>query len=237
MSVFLKSGQLSLPVRLDDSATLENYYVTSNSPNESVLQSLKTADAQSLYLWGSEGAGVTHLLQGLCHQADKLNQTSIYIPLSDVSEEFPALVLEGLENMDQVCLDELDSVVDSKDWSEQLFHLFNKAMSSRCRLAFGATMSPMHLNSPLADLQSRLSSLLVHRVDRLSDEEMNQALIFRARRRGMDMPESVAEYLVTRFSRKLSDQFSALDALDAASLIEKRKLTIPFVKSTLKGQY
>lgn len=232
---FQDSGQLTLPVQLDDSATLENFYVPEGSANEATLEAIDARESQSLYIWGGEGAGITHLLQGLCHQADQYALASIYIPLNELAADSPEQVLAGLESLDLVCLDELESVVTDEQWAEQLFHFYNRAALAGSKIAFGARSSPTHLQTPLADLHSRLCSLLIHRVDKLSDDEIVQALVFRALRRGLDMSESVAEYLVTRFSRKLSDQFKALDVLDHASLAEQRKLTVPFVKSILEG--
>jgi DnaA family protein len=49
----------------------------------------------------------------------------------------------------------------------------------------------------------------------------------------MHMPEEVANFLLTHVPRDMTNLISVLDALDALSLQEKRKLTIPFVKSAL----
>lgn len=231
------SGQLSLPVRLDDSATLENFFLPSDSPNSHLISTLQDIEnLPSLYLWGDNGAGVTHLLQALCHQAQKYQQSAIYIPLHEFQEQPAEQMLAGMESMNLICLDELESVSADSLWAEQLFHLFNRSLTSNCKLVFGAQASPAALDTPLADLRSRLSSVLLYKVTKLSDQEITQALVFRARRRGMEMPSSVAQYLVTRYSRDLSDQFRALDKLDQATLVEKRKLTIPFVKSILEDK-
>lgn len=229
----LLSGQLVLPVRLDDGATFDNFYIPNKSVNHVTIHSLSDG-GQSVYLYGGEGAGVTHLLQAFCRAEEAAGRSTIYIPLKDFSNEKPDQVLANLEALGSVCLDDLDAVSSNSDWSEALFHLFNRAMHSETRLVFGAKCSSTQVSTPLADLKSRLGSLLLCRVEKLSDDELIDALKSRAKRRGMEMSSSVAGFLVTRYSRKLGDQFAALDLLDRASLAEQRKLTIPFIKKVLE---
>lgn len=231
------SGQMPLPVRLDDSATLDNFFLSAASENRSVIEGLQLKTGErNAYLWGDAGAGVTHLIQGLCHQEASVGKNAIYLPLSELSEQDPQQLLPGLESLDFVALDEIESVLGNADWEEQLFHLFNKIHAGTGRMIFGAHCPPTHLQLGLADLGSRFGSLLIFRVQKLTDEELVKALIFRAKRRGMDLSGQVAEFLATRFSRSLKDQFNYLDQLDRASLAEQRKLTIPFVKSVLEAQ-
>ena len=230
-----RSGQLSLPVQLDDSATFANFFIPESKINAAILATIEHDLTQSVYLWGSAGAGVSHLLQAACRQISLGGRRAIYLPLKEFDEASPRDVLEDLENMDLVCIDDVDSLSGKSEWAEQLFHLFNRAQASGCRLLFGAKVSPSNIDTSLADVKSRLSSLLVHRVEALPDREIAQALIFRARRRGMAMPKTVAEYLLTRYSRKSADQFDALDRLDKSTLVEKRALTVPFVKMVLEA--
>lgn len=228
------SGQLSLPVHLDDGATLANFFLPENGKNAAALQAVEKDTVQSAYFWGGAGAGVSHLLQAACQRASVAERSAIYFPLKQFLHQSPEEVLAGLEHMDLVCLDDVDLAVCDLEWAEQVFHLFNRSESTGCQLLFGAKVSPTNIGTPLADLRSRLSSLLVHKIEKLSDDESVQALIFRARLRGMVMPSAVAEYLLATYSRKSSDQFAALDRLDKATLAEKRKLTVPFVKTVIR---
>ena len=61
------------------------------------------------------------------------------------------------------------------------------------------------------------------------------ALACRARGRGLELPDETAQFLLRRFPRDLPTLFSLLDTLDTASLVEQRRLTVPFVKSVLEG--
>lgn len=228
--------QLSLSVRLDDSATFDNFYI---APTESgaanayaigILKSCKQGDF--IYLLGNR-AGCSHLLQACCHW---FSEKSVYLPLKQFVDENPADVLAGLEQMPMVILDGLNDVVGHAGWAEQLFHLYNRVQENNGCLVVSAKAPPKALETPLADLQSRLSAMQVHRVESLEDAEKSSALIQRAANRGMNMPESVAQYLLTHYSRDMGDLIQRLEQLDKASLEAKRKLSIPLVKEVLDNK-
>jgi DnaA family protein len=85
----------------------------------------------------------------------------------------------------------------------------------------------------LPDLKSRLTSGATYQVHRLSDEQKINALQLRASKRGLQLTKTVGQFLLTRCSRDMPLLFSTLQKLDKASLAEKRRLTIPFVKKVL----
>ena len=230
--------QLALPLQLDDSATLSNFYIPADLTNQEVIKVLSAPELpQTTYLWGGQGAGVSHLLQACCHRMQANTAASslpaVYFALDQLSEYSPADIFDGLANMSLICLDHLHAVANSRVWAEQLFHLFNEAQRTGCHLMFGARMSPAYLETPLADLASRLASSLVFHVAELDDEQKAQALIFRAKHRGIAMPVAVAKYLLTRETRSASTLFAILDDIDQATLEAQRKLTVPFVKQLL----
>lgn len=237
--------QLSLSVRLDDSATFDNFYVGQNQRNIETLEALKSVALEDsanksispginngnlIYVWGANGAGCSHLLQACCHW---FSGQSIYLPAHQIADEDPAEVLAGIEQMPLVILDGLDLVVSRNAWSEQLFHLYNRIHDKRGALVVGAAVPPMAIDTSLADLKSRLSAMQVHKIEALVDDEKISALIFRAANRGMNMPEKVAAYLLTHYSRNMADQIRLLDKLDNASLESQRKLSIPLVKQVI----
>ena len=67
----------------------------------------------------------------------------------------------------------------------------------------------------------------------LKEPDIMAALAYRARGRGLELPVETAQFLLRRFPRDLPTLFSLFDTLDLASLVEQRRLTIPFVKSVL----
>jgi DnaA family protein len=85
----------------------------------------------------------------------------------------------------------------------------------------------------LPDLKSRLGWGPVFQLATLSDRDKQAALQMRARRRGLELGNEVAEYLLRRCPRDMDSLFSLLNQLDRASLVAQRRLTIPFVRELL----
>jgi len=223
--------QLSLSVNLDDHATFDNYFCVPGSSNEQAKQALQNLDSSGfVYIWGSEGTGRSHLLQALCKG---LTGAWMYLPLSDLVDDNPAGVLEGLESLNVVVLDDLNSLSDQTEWAEQLFYLYNRIQQQGNALVVSANTSPTEIRTPLADLNSRFSAMHVFRLQQLTDRHLQDALKLRAQRRGFELPQAVAEYLLRHFPRGIRHQIEFLDKLDTGSLEAKRKLSIPLVKELL----
>lgn len=222
--------QLSLPVRLDDSATFDNFFVTDG--NGLALQAAKDAAAlnDSAYLFGPPGSGRSHLLQAACH---RLGVEARYLPLADLAMFEPAQVLDNAEHAALVALDDVDAVAQNPLWAEALFHLFNRLREAGGRCLISAGCSPRQLSCALPDLQSRLSWHGAVRVSALDEEQRLAALRWRAQCRGLELSEEVARFILSRFSRDPAALFALLDQLDRRSLELQRRLTVAFVRQVL----
>jgi DnaA family protein len=232
----LASQQIPLSIHLNDEATFANFFVASGSPNALVLEALKNLSVGNgpetfIYLWGA--TGLSHLLQATCHAARRQGHTNLYLPLDEVAGFAPMELLESLEHQSLLCLDGLESVVGRPDWDEALFHLYNRIHLLGSRLLVSAHCPPKDIRTSLPDLASRLSWGVTYRVDPLNDMEKQQALQQRALLRGMEMSDEVARFILNHGSREPRQLFECLNLLDRRSLVEKRKLTIPFVKEVL----
>jgi DnaA family protein len=224
--------QLTLNVQLRDDATLDNFLCA--PPVQALLRAiqeqLESAGEPIIYLFGPEDTGKSHLLQGACRLA---GNEALYLPLSEFAAYSPEEVLQGMENMSLVCLDDIDKVLGDEDWELALFHFYNRARQAGCRLLVSGIAAPRVLSIDLPDLRSRLSWGVVYQLPVASDETRREILRFRAAKRGLQMQPEVANFIVNRASRELGKLLQLLAALDAASLTEKRALSIPFVKEQL----
>ncbi len=229
--------QLSLSVNLNDDATFENFYAPPQTHNAMVVQGLREQlDGKSeafVYLWGAPGCGLTHLLQAACHQAQEIGLAVQYLPLRDLVGYAPDELFVGLEDLDLVCLDCLPSIAGRSDWELAIFNLYNRLREQGKRLLVAAEHSPRELEISLEDLRSRLQWGITYQVHSLSDEDKQHALQLRARARGLELSDDVAQYIIQRLPRDTNELFWQLQRLDHASLAEQRKLTIPFVKKVL----
>ncbi len=220
--------QMPLSIQLMDNARFDNYVV---GQNETAVYSIKNTMEQYVFLWGGSGCGKTHLLQSLCYAYSKTNMKITYLPLNNMMLSPDAF--ENLESMDLVCLDNIEFAAGNPIWEEALFNLYNRLRDADTRLVVAADKSPTGLGFKLPDLASRMFWGPVYHLKTLNDDEKKVALQQRAKNRGLELDDNVVDYLLTRASRDMQSLFELLDKLDNASLVAKRKLTVPFVRELL----
>lgn len=223
-------SQLALKLSLRETATFQNFYPGDNLSVIQALQALVQGQSDHfIYLWGQPGVGRTHLLQATCHCLP--TEAVMYFSLR--ASELTPEILDNLENRTLVCIDDIDAVLGQYDWEEALLHFYNRAREQQVKLIISGNDLPSRLPGQLADLRSRLSWGLVFHVAGLSDEQKIKALQIHARERGIELSDDVGHFLLRYCPRNMTDLFFLLEKLDQASLIEKRKLTVPFVKQVL----
>ncbi len=187
---------------------------------------------QQLLLWGDHGYGKTHLLQACCQLAGSQQRTVCYLPVTEILGA-DVQALTDLEQLDLICLDDVDTMLGRPHWELALFDLINRCRERDARLIMSSSQAPEQWYIGLRDLASRLQWGPVFQLKALSDEQKIIALQLRANQRGMQLPDNVAQYLLSHFPREQFTLFEHLDQLDHASLSLHRKLTIPFVRQTL----
>lgn len=227
--------QLILPIQPPDANTFQNFY-TSHS-NAVLLHGLQNFSERKgepyIYIWGNSGVGCTHLLHACCHAAQEQGFSVAYLPLNTIKKTSSPEIFRGLEQVDMVCIDELESIAQDTFWQESLFHFYNRLQEQMQYLLIAAKHIPQQLNLSLPDLTSRLTSGVLFQVRELNDSERLLALQQRARLRGLEFSDELGQFLLLRLSRHTKTLFSTLEQLDKASLSLKRKLTIPLVKTIL----
>lgn len=222
------SQQLTLGIRLRDDATFDNYYV---SQNEQVVHNLQEQNEPYVFLFGENGAGKSHLLQAACHEIGKKGLPVVYLPLAE-DGLMPAM-FDGLENMSLIALDDIQEIIGDDEWEYALFNLYNRVREKGVSMLVSSSQPLASLKIKLADLKSRLSWGPTFQLHGLSDKEKTQALQQRAKNRGLILADEVVTYLLKRSPRDMSSLFALFEKLDKASMVEKRKLTIPFIKDYL----
>ncbi len=224
--------QLPLGFRLRDDATFASFLPAGNElVVHAVFNLARGIGDNYLYIYGSTGSGRSHLLQAICHAAPEFNQTSFYVPLHSAQDT--ADLFAGLENLNLICIDDVQNIAGHAELEEQLFHLFNRVRANNNRLIITGDVPPINLAIKLPDLKSRLCWGTIYHLQTLNDEQKLSALQLRAKVRGLDLDPQVGKFLLRRCPRDMTQLFSTLEELDQASLTQQRRLTIPFVKEVL----
>ncbi len=221
--------ELKLPIR----AELKDFIASnSNEIITAVKQTIQSSQHEFLYLWSAGPSGKTHLLSAMCSLAEKSEQAVIYLPMQQAHDLSPE-IFDGLEAADIVCIDDIDELAGNQYWEQALFNLYNRLRDENRRLVVTSHYSPVSIPIVLPDLKSRLAWGISLNIASLDDTDKKHILQLRARNIGMELSDEAVAYLLNHHSRDLASLINILDKLENASLIEKRKLTIPFLKEQL----
>jgi DnaA family protein len=228
--------QLTLNLCLKDVENFTNFFTDKNGQLIETLKGLVAKKSPNfIYFWGQGGTGKTHLLNALCQLFAENNLAAAYLPLEDLGQ-LELQILDDMDNLDLLCIDDLQLVAKNMKWEEKIFHCFNNFLDKGEKIVIVADVAPIFLPLKLADLKSRMGSGLIFELHPLDDKGKVAALKLRAKLRGLELNNSVANFLLTRYKRNPKDLFELLEKLDKAALAAQRKLTIPFVKEILRCQ-
>ncbi len=223
--------QLPLGVRLRERATFSNFVVTAAPEAIRRLQTLAISPGGMIWLWGPAGTGKSHLLQAVCAAAPQ-RVRALYLPLADLALTAVDL-LEGADQLDILCLDDVQQSVGSRDFERAVFTAYRGLEERGASLVVSADRPPAALTWALADIGSRLGASEVFQIQYLDENGQCEALRRHATGRGLDLPLETARYLCARLPRDLSHLIEVLEEIDEASLTAQRRLTIPFMREVL----
>ena len=224
--------QLPLGVRFADRAVFASFLPGRDRHAVEYLKELgggsTTANA---WLCGPTGSGKTHLLHATCVLASERARAG-YFPLRELGP-LGTGALEGLSELDCICVDDVDAVAGDASWERVLFNLHRELEERGARLVAAARSPPALIAWHLADLGSRLTASTVFQLQGLEESQLTRALELRARVRGLELPADTARWLERRFPRNMRALYELLDELDEAALVHRRRLTVPFIRSVL----
>jgi DnaA family protein len=227
--------QIPLSVRLPDRAVFASFLPARNAEALEHARRLAGAEVSGLaWLCGPGGSGKTHLLQAICAAASERMRAG-YLPLAEVAQ-LGVGVLDGMPQLECLCLDDIDQVAGKADWERAIFGLLRELEDSGGRLIASAQAPPALVNWTLADLGSRCAAGAVFQLRVLDESEQQAALQLRARLRGFELPAETSQWLQRRFPRDMRRLYELLDTLDEAALVAQRRLTIPFIREVLRGR-
>ena len=221
--------QLVLDLGAPPAPTLDNFVPGDNGEALAAARALAAGDgpARFLYLWGPASSGRTHLLRALAGSA----APGAARALGPRSPE-PDFVHDP-----DVALWLVDDV-HALDPARQAaaFHLFEGVLGAgRARLAAAGAQPPAHL-AVMPELATRLGWGLVLQLRRLSDADVERALLATLAERGVAASADVVPWLMTHAPRDLGRLRALVDALDRHALSRKRAITLPLVREFVQAR-
>lgn len=227
------AGQLLLDFGAPAEGRFEDFWAAGNEQVVARLTQLAgKGGAAFLVLWGETGAGKSHLLHALCDAYGNKQRTAILVDGNQRNHLHPAM-LEGLADVDLVCIDNIERFAGDPAWEEALFHLYNQIQLSGSAWVVSADVAPLQSALRLADLKSRLCACEVYRLQVLADSAKRDWLRQFAHVRGFDLELEWCDYILNRSARDPATLTQVINKLDAASLSAQRAVTLPFIKQVM----
>jgi len=235
------SNQLAFALTGNDKASFENYWAGKSvelvnviKASAEIIEPVSADKPRVIYFYGSSGVGKSHLLFAALRHAKELNAKTSYLSLSDAYVSPDMLAVVDVHNL--VCIDDVDAWAGDKEKERALFSMFEQIKHAGGQLLLSSTRPPEAAEFVIPDLVSRLSSGLIYPLHELDDEQRFEALKVRAKARGLSISDDSVRYLMSRSPRDTSELFELLDKIDHASLVEQRRVTIPFLQSLLNRE-
>ena len=221
-------NQLGLPISLNSKMLLDNFI--GNSELLNYINSLShNNEASEIYVYGEEGLGKTHLLQGAVISALNDGENAIYI---DCNDSFPEHILDSVDEFKLISIDNINFINNTNQ--DLFFDFYNRARQSKnITIVVSGNCLPSNLNI-MKDMKTRLSLAVVFKLDILDDDSTMVVLNNQMSERNLTIDSKVYKYLFKNYSRDLKVLLSVINDLDKLSLQSKQAISIPFVKKTLQ---
>ena len=224
-----KPKQLTFPWIKRNIASFDDFYF---DPKNFGLKKNLLEGNDDLFLYGIKKSGKSFLLQSVCNFYASQNKSSLFIPIAEV-KKYGISFMDSLDNLDVICIDDIDLINSDKEWEIAIFNLINDCLISKCRLIFSSALNPSSIKFDLKDLISRIKKMDHVELFPVSKDKLNDAINFICNLRSINLGEKEINYLVTHSKRNISDLINIINKLDKTSMQLKRKITIPLIKEVI----
>jgi chromosomal replication initiation ATPase DnaA len=214
--------QLILDLRSIPSMGRNDYFVSDvNKEAVTWLDAWPNWTTFGFIVCGPFGSGKSHLAQvlktlshGYIIEAKDILDKNI-----DQLSEKKCLIIENLELLTSEIL---------------LFHLYNMLLENKNNLMLTSKLTMSQISFELPDLKSRLLSMPQVNIGFPDDRLLKNLLIKQFLDKGILVEMDVIDYLIKRIDRSFEAISKLVSKIDFQSLEKAKKITIPFIKNTIK---
>ena len=236
-------NQLVLTLSISPRFTFENLVV--HEGIEAAVSAVRSVYAEPerplppLFLFGGPGTGKTHILRATASMVDdargQRDGASRFFSPGDTHEQETGLdsfAAQADEESAKFCCVAVDDIhLLTPEQSAHLWGLSNKATRRGAPLLLASSLPIQEVFKDNPHMESRVKAGLVFQLAPPEDNVRVLILDKMARDRNVRVSRDVCNYLVTRKSRNLRELNRILEILDHESLVQKRRITLPLVKT------
>ena len=198
-----------------------------------------------LFLYGGVGLGKTHLMQAVGHL---MKQRQRDLRLAYVSSEaFTNDVINSLRydrmvsfrdkyrNVDVLLMDDIQFIAGKERTQEEFFHTFNTLYEAQKQVVISSDQPPKDIPGLEERLRSRFAWGLTADLQPPDTETKRAILAKKSEDQGVELPETVGEFIATRIKTSIRDLEGALTRLIAYSSLTGAEISLPMAQQVLKS--
>jgi len=200
------------------------------------------------FIYGGSGLGKTHLLHAVGNHILEKNPRARVVPTSAEAflNEFLTLLRRGRmeefrrkfrEDVDVLMIDDIQFLRrEAQETQNELFHTFNELHGAQKAIILTSDMPPHELDNLEERLRTRFASGMTADVKEPPFEVKVAILKRKAELDRITLPDDVAHFIASAFTRNVRELEGALTRLAATAQLTRRPLTREVAEEVLKDQ-
>lgn len=226
--------QLALQIQINERASLNNFFVSKkNNKTIQILKNILLGSDKGVQIFiddlGSNGK--SYLLQAICNDFSNPNNSSIYIPMQEAINLDPS-ILEGVSELNLICIDDIDLINKRRDWEIALFNLINECYEKECFLLLSGSINKLEA---IPDLVSRIKKMETLRLEAINDDELLEATKAISKNLNIEISDKNMNYLINNSKRDIKTIFRTLSQLEKESLERKKSIGLNLIKEVIQN--
>ena len=199
-----------------------------------------------LFIHGDVGLGKTHLLQAICLQirADRPDAVLHYVSCDEFINEFMQSVQNNqmgefrhrFREVDALVIDDIHFLTSRERSQEEFFHTFNSLHAMQKQIIISSDAPPSQIPNLESRLVSRFQSGLVAEIARPTFETRVAILFTKARLRGIELGQGVAEFVASRFATNIRELEGAITQLQVFASMDGTEITLDLARKAFGEQ-
>lgn len=193
-----------------------------------------------IYVYGGVGLGKTHLLHAIVHRLRELGGFKVIYLTSEafinslsgnVEQIDQARFRKSLRSADLLIIDDIQFISSRDRAQEEFFHTFNALISEKKQVVISSDCPPKEIPGLKERLVSRFQMGLIAKVDPPDFETRVRIILRKARARGREIPESVAEFVAEHVVNNIREIEGAITRMISLScILEGQSSVVPITE-------
>ena len=196
-----------------------------------------------LFIYGGTGLGKTHLLHALGNEVKKKKPKAIirYVTTDHFMHEFITSIRfdkvhqfrEKYQKSDLLLFDDIQFFSNKEQTQETFFHIFNALHQNQKQIVLSSDTFPKEITGLQSRLKSRMEWGLVADIQMPDLETKIAILNKKAEDHGIDLPDSVADFISSRILSNIRALEGALVRVEAFSTLTNQPITLELARRVL----